>query len=133
MVRSLVSLAVLAVLACQPMEPAPQITGTNLDITTDRARYGTADSATVTVRNISSQSVRFNLCPGALERWNGSSWQTVDRPDRELLARSMEPRSCPARPSLPDSSSRPRPPRDHTASNSTVSTCSIPASGSKTR
>ena len=79
MPRPLHLLLCVATVACSdPFPPPPNPMGTSVDITTDRTVYGPSDSSIVTVRNLTGQAMQFNLCPGALQRWTGSTWATVD-------------------------------------------------------
>jgi hypothetical protein len=46
-------------------------------IVTDRSSYAPGDSVVVQVTNLTLAAVRYNLCPGDLQRWSGSRWDTA--------------------------------------------------------
>lgn len=67
-----------------------------VEVTTDRAAYAPGDTVRVTMRNVSGESLGYNLCVSKLDRRSADAWATVDVFPGPGGACTMELRHLPA-------------------------------------
>ena len=73
--RILAALLALSAAACGNAIVASD---TAVEVTADRAAYSAGDTARVTFRNVSGESLGYNLCISKLDRRSADAWTTVD-------------------------------------------------------
>ncbi|MBD0321619.1 MAG: hypothetical protein ICV87_14880 [Gemmatimonadetes bacterium] len=67
-----------------------------VEVATDRAAYAPGDTVRVTLRNVSGETLGYNLCISKLDRRAADAWTTVDVFPGPGGACSMELRTLPA-------------------------------------